>query len=275
MLTIASINSGSNGNCYYVGNEREAVLIDAGISCREILTRMKSGGLDSSKLRAIFVSHEHSDHIRGVEVLSKKLDLPVFVTRPTYDSGKFPVPVQNLRIISEDEVIAIGDLTVTAFSKRHDAVDPLSFTVEQDKTVIGILTDIGSACERVSYHFQRCTAAFLEANYDEHMLKSGSYPHYLKSRISGSHGHLSNAQALQLFVEHSGESLSHLVLAHLSADNNSPELVRDLFEHHSGGTHVEVASRYGFSAKYEIVHGSILKEKTERPVPVKQLSLFD
>jgi phosphoribosyl 1,2-cyclic phosphodiesterase len=246
---IASLNSGSNGNCYYVGNEREAVLIDAGISCRETEKRMARIGLSMQKVKAIFISHEHSDHIRGLGVLARKYKLPVYVTDGTaHYCGD--VPKELCISLTGYTPIHIGDLEVTAFPKHHDAIEPHSFMVTDGDIRIGIFTDIGAPCEHLIRHFAQCHAAFLEANYDEAMLEAGRYPFYLKRRIRGGKGHLSNREALQMLIDHKPHYMSHLLLAHLSKDNNDPELALQLFVQHAGNTHVSVASRCNESEVY-------------------------
>ena len=251
-LFIASINSGSNGNCYYVGNASEAVLIDAGISCRETEKRLKRLGLAIEKIKAIFISHEHSDHIRGVQVLSAKFKLPVYITETTLKNSSLQLDETLVRSFRADETVTIGNLCIKPFPKLHDASDPYSFIVSGNGVNIGVLTDIGSACEHVISNFKECHAAFLEANYDDELLENGHYPYYLKSRIRGDKGHLSNLQALAIFTEHKSEFMSHLILAHLSKDNNCPKLVEELFSKHATNTHVSVASRYCESPVYEV-----------------------
>jgi len=243
-LFITSLNSGSNGNCYYIGNEHEAVLVDAGISCRETEKRMLRLGLSIQKVKAIFISHEHTDHISGVPVLAKKYNIPVYIT---------PGTLKHLRVNPDEykivhfiayNAITIGDLVVTAFPKFHDAVEPHSFIITCRDITVGVFTDIGMACEHLITHFSKCHAAFLEANYDDEMLDKGGYPYHLKRRIRGGHGHLSNKQALELFINHKPEFMSHVLLAHLSKNNNSPELVYELFQANANGTEVIVASRH-------------------------------
>jgi phosphoribosyl 1,2-cyclic phosphodiesterase len=251
-LYTASINSGSNGNCYYVANEREAVLIDAGISCRETEKRMNLLGLSVKKVRAIFISHEHSDHINGVEVLSRKYSIPVYITKGTLKGSRLKLEKDLVNDFTAYEKVSIGGLSVLAFPKFHDAADPHSFLVSGNGVTVGVFTDIGKPCDHVIENFGQCHAAFLETNYDEQMLDSGNYPIYLKKRIKGDDGHLSNAQALELFLKHRAPHLSHVFLSHLSKDNNSPELVQQLFDQHRGNTFVTVASRYEAGSVYQI-----------------------
>lgn len=251
-LFITSLNSGSNGNCYYIGNEYEAVLVDAGISCRETEKRMKRLGLSMDKVKAIFVSHEHSDHIRGVPVLAKKYNLPVFITPQTLQNSKLIFENFTIEHYRAFEPIQIGELSVVAFPKFHDAADPHSFVVAFKEVRVGVFTDIGSPCDNVIQHFQQCHAVFLEANYDEDLLDRGRYPYYLKSRIRGGKGHLSNRQALALFATYRPSFMSHIILSHLSKDNNCPDLVRELFAANADGAEVIVASRFEETPVYKI-----------------------
>ncbi|WP_153796671.1 MBL fold metallo-hydrolase [Foetidibacter luteolus] len=273
---IASLNSGSNGNCYYVGNSEEAVLIDAGIICRETEKRMGRLGLDMRRVKAIFISHEHTDHICGLAVLAKKYNLPVYITDNTRQHTAL-TDKHCVITFNANSQVSIGSLRVTAFSKYHDAADPHSFVVENNGITVGIFTDIGRACDNVIKHFKLCHAAFLEANYDEDMLLRGRYPWFLKNRIRGGNGHLSNTQSLELFTTHRPPFMSHLLLAHLSRDNNNPELVKELFSRHAGNTEIIVASRYEETAVYSIGN-KFVQAPASRPQPVKvqqmQLSLF-
>ncbi|HKP33063.1 MAG TPA: MBL fold metallo-hydrolase [Chitinophagaceae bacterium] len=251
-LFISSLNSGSNGNCYYVGNETDAILVDAGISCREIEKRIKRLGLHIQKVKAVFISHEHSDHIRGLEVLSKKFRLPVYITDATLSSTGFSIEKDLVRTFTAHERITIGQMSVTAFPKFHDATDPYSFVVSCNEINVGVFTDIGQPCNEVIRYFKSCHAAFLEANYDDEMLENGKYPYYLKKRISGERGHLSNKQALDLFKVHRPAFMSHLVLSHLSKNNNCPKLVGELFNLHAKQTKIVVASRFHETEVMEI-----------------------
>lgn len=265
-LFIASLNSGSNGNCYYVGNHQDAVLIDAGISCRETEIRMKRLNLSVKKVKAIFVTHEHTDHIKGVAGISKKYKLPVYITPTTLRQRRLRIKEHLIFPFKSYEPVTIGQLTVTGFPKFHDASDPHSFIVANETVKVGVFTDIGVACNHVIDHFKQCHAAFLEANYDEHMLETGRYPVHLKNRIKSDVGHLSNMQALELFRKHRPSFMSHLFLSHISKENNSPILAENLFKSVAGDTNVIIASRYKETRVF-----SIHEKAAEKEV---QLSLF-
>lgn len=251
-IFICSLNSGSNANCYYLGNQEEAVLIDGGLSCRETVKRLKRLGLSIRKIKAIFVSHEHGDHVHGVPALSKKYQLPVYITPGTLEQGRLDIREDLVAPLKPYEPVSIGKLSITAFPKLHDASDPQCFMVESDQVKVGIFTDLGAPCEHVIRHFRQCHAAFLEANYDENMLMTGSYPFHLKNRIRGNYGHLSNDQALELFVEHRPPHMTHLFLSHLSRENNSPKIVKNTFAKMAGSTQIIVASRDKESSLYHI-----------------------
>lgn len=271
-LYITSLNSGSNGNCYYVGTSTEAILIDAGISCRETEKRLKRLGLPTDNIKAIFVSHEHKDHISGIPILSNKYQLPVYVTESTQANGRLRLDKHLVMRFRANQTIRIGTISVTAFSKIHDAGDPHSFVVSCENVCVGIFTDIGVACSEVIGRFRQCHAAFLESNYDKDMLENGGYPYYLKKRISDGKGHLSNDQALDLFRKHRPSFMTHLILSHLSKNNNDPVIVKDLFAKHAGQTQIVIASRDEESAIFHI-HGS-RQPVPQRMIASEQLSLF-
>ncbi|MFM2361748.1 MAG: hypothetical protein RLZZ316_650 [Bacteroidota bacterium] len=262
-LTIASINSGSNGNCYYISNGSEAVLVDIGLSCKEVELRLKRMQLTVENIKAIFISHEHSDHIKGLVIFSNKYKIPVYITESTRKEARLKLDKKNVFHFTETAPVIIGGLTIAAFSKHHDAADPYSFTVSNSTTTVGVFTDIGTPCDNLIAHFKKCHAAFLEANYDEEMLDKGSYPYILKARIKGGKGHLSNRQALDLFLQHRPAHLSHLLLSHLSKNNNNPQLVQQLFEPHANGVAIHVLSRYNESELFTV--GSPAAPVIEKP----------
>jgi len=250
-LSFASLNSGSNGNCYFIENEKDAVMIDAGISCRETERRMNRLGLKMGKVRAIFVSHEHSDHIKGIAALAKKYQLQVFITDLTLNRSGLNLDSRLIKTFSSHQIVKIGDLDITPFPKFHDASDPHSFTIRHQGFTLGVFTDIGFPCEHVIRYFSECHAAFLEANYDDDLLENGSYPYHLKARIRGDNGHLSNRQAFELFSG-IGTHMTHLLLSHLSRDNNDPKIVLELFSQINCSTTIAVASRDRESEVYHI-----------------------
>ncbi|MEP6673625.1 MAG: MBL fold metallo-hydrolase [Ferruginibacter sp.] len=284
-LFITSLNSGSNGNCYYIGNDTEAVLIDAGISCKETEKRMQLLGLSMNRVKAIFISHEHTDHIKGLPAIAEKYDLPVYITGRTMRNCAMPVRKQLEKNFQPYQPVSIGNITVTAFPKFHDAVDPHSFIIAFNNICIGVFTDIGAPCKHVLKHFSLCHAAFLETNYDESLLDNGNYPIFLKNRIRGGHGHLSNNQALEIFTKHRPSFMTHLLLSHLSKDNNDPQLVQHLFDAQATGVKIIVASRHEQTAVYQVHHGDATPAEInrarrfsyfskERKKETGQLSLF-
>lgn len=275
-VQIASINSGSNGNCYYIGNGNAAILIDAGLTCRETEIRFKRIGIDIEKLKAIFISHEHTDHINGVAAIANKYQLPIYITEPTLANTK-DLKKRKLNFIPFEEHVAIkiDAFSIVPFLKNHDAADPYSFIINCSGINIGVFTDIGIVCKQLAHYFSQCHAAFLETNYDDVMLENGSYPEQLKKRIRGNKGHLSNAQALQLFKDSGSTFISHLLLSHLSKENNSPDLAKKLFDEVAGKTEIIVASRYNPTSIYSIESAFTKKIVTLAPIvkPV-QLNMF-
>ena len=252
MLHVCAIASGSNGNCYYIGNEEDAILIDAGISCRQIELRMQQMGLSLSKVRAIFLTHEHIDHTRGLSTLVKKYQIPVFLTDGTQRACGFGVSPDHLKSLIPDQLVSIGKLEVLAFLKIHDAAAPVSCVVRQGNKQVGVFTDIGQVCPNLRDHFSKCDIAFLESNYDEAMLDNGKYPYFLKNRIRGGFGHLSNSQARSLYEESHSPELRLLLLSHLSGENNCPDLTLQLFRQAKGPARIVVTSRHAPTAVYQI-----------------------
>jgi phosphoribosyl 1,2-cyclic phosphodiesterase len=270
-LMVCSIASGSNGNCYYIGNQDEAVLVDIGISCKEMEKRMLRLNLSMSKVKGIFISHEHSDHIYGLAAVAKKFGLPVYSTAATISRCR--ITSQQTHSFQFHDLVRIGNLSITAFPKFHDAVEPCSFTVQCNDTRVGVFTDIGKACGNVIRHFSQCHAAFLETNYDDTMLANGSYPRHLKSRISGDQGHLSNRQALELFRQHRSDGMTHLFLSHLSKNNNCPVLAQKTFESEAGNTKIILASREAETALYHITAKGQQPVRPRHPGRPAQLEL--
>ena len=253
MVEICALASGSNGNCYYIGNKEEAVLIDAGLSFKQILNRMAERSLDPKKIKALFITHEHGDHVRGARVMGKKLDIPVYMTEGTFKASFHTCKPISYLAIQNNVPVAVGAFTIFPVGKNHDAAEPTSFRVAYQNTSVGVFTDIGSPCDNVKHHLNQCHALFLETNYDEQMLKEGPYPFYLKARIESTVGHLSNAQAYELLKVHAHPSLQCVFLSHLSKENNKPELALNEFRLLEEKFLVKVTDRYAASELYTVL----------------------
>jgi len=244
MIELCAIASGSNGNCYYIGNQYEAILIDAGISARRIMMRMHKQNLDQAKVKALFISHEHGDHTSGAKVLGKRLKIPVYATSKTYAAMYSIHKPLSARFFEPGTQVIAGSFIVHPFLKKHDAVEPCSFRIEYEGRSIGVFTDIGSPSAAVVRHLNQCHALFLETNYDEKMLWEGPYTWPLKKRIASEHGHLSNDQAFGLLENHSGSQLQLVLLSHLSAVNNTPETAMNRFREMNDKVGIHLTSRY-------------------------------
>jgi phosphoribosyl 1,2-cyclic phosphodiesterase len=273
-LFVASLNSGSNGNCYYLESQESAVIVDTGLSCRETEKRMSRMGKSLKRVKAIFISHEHGDHIHGLPAISKKFRIPVYVSPATLAESRMGIDRSLVRGIPSHEPITVGDIQVTSFKKFHDACDPHSFIVSRNNVRVGVFTDLGHACENTIHYFSQCHAAFLESNYDEDLLEQGRYPFHLKERIKSDKGHLSNKQALDLFVQHRAPYLSHLFLSHLSEDNNHPRLAMKFFANDAGSTEIIVAGRKKETKLYHIRDVFPPKRNIIAAKGIQQLSLF-
>jgi len=223
-LSVCILASGSRGNAVYISGGSAAILIDAGLSGVEIERRLRSKGLYPEDLDAILVSHEHTDHIQGVGVLSRRFNLPIYINSKT-ESAAFS-RLGNVHIIKNFEcgsTFAVKDLAIHPFSISHDAEDPAGFTVNQNGIKIGIATDLGIATSMVKEHLKGCYLLILEANHDVDMLINGPYPWPIKQRIKSRTGHLSNEESKNLLKEVQHDRLEHVILAHLSETNNTPQ----------------------------------------------------
>ncbi len=235
-MQTAALASGSSGNCFFIEVEGTSFLVDAGISAKQIVQRMDDLGKDASSLNGIFVTHEHSDHIRGIDVLSRKYSIPVFVTEKCYDHCNVLTNEASLiNFISKDKIFDLNGIKILPFSKNHDANDPVSYSVMNSNKKVSVMTDIGIACNNVIEHTKDSNVIFLESNHDIDMLQKGPYPIYLKRRVASDHGHLSNYNAALLVLQHASSKLKHLVLSHLSENNNTEDIalktIKGLIEH--------------------------------------------
>lgn len=222
-MKVSVLSSGSCGNCFYVENDKSAVLIDAGISCRQIVERLASIKRAPEKIKGIFITHEHSDHTRGCDVFSRNFNIPVFSTRKTAESCFLSSNENLINTIKNNDTIKIGEMKIEAFSKSHLAAEPVSFSVI-DKKKASIITDLGRSCNNVIDSISSSDFLCLESNHDLDMLDSGPYPYYLKQWIKSNSGHLSNLQAGLLLLEYSPKKLKNILLCHLSSENNTPNL---------------------------------------------------
>lgn len=224
-LSVCVLASGSRGNATYLSDGQTAILIDAGLSGKEIQRRMAARGLDPHRLDAILVSHEHSDHIQGVGVLARRFGLSVYISKATHLAsqralGKLPGTCS----FTCGRAFSIGSLAVHPFTTSHDAEDPAGFTISCSGAKVGLATDLGIITAVVQEHLKACDILILEANHDARMLIDGPYPWPLKQRIRGRSGHLSNDDAAALLQILRHDRLAHVILAHLSEENNTPEI---------------------------------------------------
>jgi phosphoribosyl 1,2-cyclic phosphodiesterase len=224
-LAVCVLASGSKGNATYISDGSTAILIDAGLSAMEIKRRLKSRGLNPKDLNAILVTHEHSDHVQAVGVLSRQLKIPVYLSRNIKKRVYMGNSVHEIRTFNSGSTFQIENLAVHPFAVSHDAADPVGFAIGQNGSRIGVATDLGTVTPHLKENLKHCHLLILEANHDPQMLVNGPYPWYLKRRIQSRSGHLSNRQAKRLLMELQHKGLEHVILAHLSQTNNAPQKV--------------------------------------------------
>ncbi len=225
-LVFQVLASGSKGNAVYVAGPGTAVLLDAGLSAREMVRRLENVGVPPRRLAGVLITHEHSDHIRGAGVFSRRFDLPVYLTQATLDGLPSQLgELAGVQIIHSGRPFTIGDLTILPFSLSHDAADPVGYIVEHDGCRLAVCTDCGTATQLVRTRLQHCHGLIVEANHDVDRLIQGPYPWHLKQRIRSRHGHLSNEECCDLLQDVHHLNLQVVVMAHLSEINNHPNLV--------------------------------------------------
>jgi phosphoribosyl 1,2-cyclic phosphodiesterase len=218
--------SGSSGNCTFISSGRTRILVDAGLSRKEVARRLAAIGEDPKHLNAILISHEHTDHVSGLPLLAGGWKIPVYLTRdtaPAIDWGDYQAPTETFQAGSR---LSIGDLDIETFTVPHDAADPVGFALRAHGVKIGLVTDLGYIPDSIKFHLRGTDLLILESNHDLEMLKVGPYPWSVKQRVMGRKGHLSNHVVSEFIRTELDTSTSLLVLGHISEHNNHPELVR-------------------------------------------------
>ncbi len=228
-MKLASIASGSSGNCIYAGNKENHFLVDTGISRKRIVEGLKTFEVNPEKIDGIFITHEHMDHISGLGVFLRKYAVPVFATGKTIDAIKQcsslgKVDYSLFESITPNTPIKIGNVKVEASSILHDAADPVCYTFTDEDAKVGVATDMGTYNDYLIDQLSGCESLLMEANHDLNMLMVGPYPYPLKQRILGNYGHLSNESAGRFLATLIGDKLKHIYLGHLSKENNYGEL---------------------------------------------------
>lgn len=265
MIEYCSLASGSCGNSHYIKTEDWNILVDVGMTAKYIKEALHQIGESMSQIDAVFITHEHSDHIRGLAVLARQFDFTIFIDQKIYDylaPSLAHVPIERFCFIKEGR-LDLNNLTVNIFSVSHDATHTYGFTFEQADKKIGITTDIGYISDLARHHLADCDFLVLESNHDEHLVEVGRYPYILKKRILGDAGHLSNRSAGEFIAQIylANRRLKYCVLAHLSQENNYPELaymsVQNILSNHSieigKDLMIAVAQRRQISDRFRIV----------------------
>ena len=262
-LEFCTLASGSSGNCTYIGSDHTKILIDAGISGKKIEEGLAELKLTGNDIDALFITHEHVDHIKGAGILSRRFDIPIFATAETWaamESGLGKIAPSNKRIVYADEMCPINDICVKPFEIPHDAAEPVGYNIFAGEKKITLATDIGHATDILRENLEGSDLLLLESNHDIEMVKRGPYPWNLKQRILGECGHLSNVAAGELLAEIMTGKLKYVFLGHLSEDNNNPHLAYETVENIlrnnriEVGTHLrmDMASRFRNGVKVEL-----------------------
>lgn len=228
-MELCSIASGSSGNCIYAGTDDCHLLLDAGISGKRIEAGLNEIGLKTSEMDGVLITHEHSDHIKSLGVIARRYGLPMYATQGTIDYIKEnrsigEVDSSLFHAVLPEVPFRIGDMTITPISTSHDAADPVAYIMRKEQKSMAVITDLGKYDENIVDRLQGLDVLLLEANHDVHMLEVGVYPYYLKQRILGEKGHLSNELSGQLLGRVLHDRFKKVVLGHLSKENNYPQL---------------------------------------------------
>ncbi|KAB3532176.1 MBL fold metallo-hydrolase [Alkaliphilus serpentinus] len=226
-IRFCSLASGSSGNCHFVSNDKEALLIDAGLSGKKIQGKLEEIGVSPAQLTGILISHEHSDHIHSAGILSRRFNIPIYANEGTWKGMECKLgelKENNIKLFNTNKSFSIGDITIMPYATSHDANESVGFSFHCNKIKISITTDLGYIDGNIIDRIKDSNLVVLESNHDEEMLKAGSYPYYLKRRILSDHGHLSNDAAGWAIVDLVKNNVHKVMLAHLSKENNFPEL---------------------------------------------------
>jgi len=255
-MFVIALQSGSNGNCYYVEAEGVRLLVDAGISGLLAQERLARHGLDIRAAHALLISHDHSDHSRSMGVYQRKFGLPIHVTGKTLEAAgrrQRLGPIRQIQPFHPGTVLRFGAVSVETVRTPHDGADGVVFVIDDGRRRLGILTDLGHVFPGLERAIGSLDAVILESNYDPQMLRNGPYPAFLKKRIHGPGGHLSNSEAAELLRSAAGPRLKWVCLAHLSEENNRPELALHTHRAILGYRFpLYLASRYGASDALEV-----------------------
>ena len=225
-VTVSVLGSSSSGNCTFIATSRVKLLVDVGFSRTQIAKRLVAIGEALEDIDALIISHEHSDHVKGLASLLKKYDILTFVGEATYESLSLQPVLKKRESIRPGESFQVGDLKISPFSIPHDAADPVAFTLEAEGLKISHVMDLGVITELARYRMEASDVLVLESNHDLEMLRLSSYPWAVKQRIMGRHGHLSNESVGKFFEEDFDGKAGNILLAHLSENNNHPDLAR-------------------------------------------------
>lgn len=228
-MKVCALASGSSGNCFFIENDRSALIVDAGISTKQVLERSFEAGIDIEKVKGILITHEHTDHIKGLDVLARKLNVPIYATSGTINGGFLCSNEKLINEIANDSEFKIEDFKIRTAPRSHSASDPVSFLIENKKKKVSVVTDLGKVCKNTTEIIGESDFIFLEANHDVKMLEEGPYLPWHKKWVLSDKGHLSNMQAALCVLEHGKQSLNGMVLAHLSKINNTPQLAIKTF----------------------------------------------
>lgn len=223
-IRFCVLSSGSKGNAIWIETEEQALLVDSGLSGKELKRRIGQSGLDPAKLKAILVTHEHRDHISGVGIAARTFNVPVWINEPTFRQANSGLGKIRMECFRTGGDFGFGNLNIHAFSISHDCSDPVGFIFESKGVRLGLATDLGVVTNLVREHLTGCQALIVESNHDPKMLMEGPYPWETKRRVRGRRGHLSNADTAELVAAVDHKELEFVVLAHLSETNNLPDL---------------------------------------------------